>query len=610
MRIPGLWSVSPEVVAALWAGVGAGECPFRALQQGMDVWDASLSGDTALLSKVALEALEAGRPEVVGVVGELEAQGPPAVERVPRSQRLTAAIREWRGRYGTALEFLRAAEEAKPKAKGKGSTVSGPADEVMKAAASAQPVLVRIFQAVPAEQLGVLWAAVGRELEEPLVQWAWACGIARRVWGPGAATPGRVLAVLRIWVGESPERAFEALLLVRLMHTAPTVASHVMGRWLMQQIWGDTGLWGPVPDLNESFWLLLPEALSIEREVRTNGPVVAEGVAEMKQFGVDTAAPSGVGLSVAAVLERYERLVVAAPEVQEALLSDEDEALPDCPGETVKSLAWVKAQLKARETLDAKEDTSGQLGFDPYRTLLMTVTPEVATSAAEFVLRWRHHFFHQRLMPEPKGFVLSVEGWMVRVVARMEGLRTSPTSCLLDADTAYWRGYWGPVTQVAKLPDRRRPDWRIEEVLRPLIYAALSSMAAGLQVPNADQLYKHSSWVGTKIWRPTWSRISIYRALEVLFALSPKGIKGEVFGVWARELGVSEEELQAWVVAQPFDLAQLERFRRMVVAGDVELTLVGSLPETLYARPHVKPSWLTGPLLGLVEPRQLRDPLD
>ena len=199
---------------------------------------------------------------------------------------------------------------------------------------------------------------------------------------------------------------------------------------------------------------------------------------------------------------------------------------------------------------------------------------------------------------------------MVQVVARMEGLRTSPTSCLLDADTAYWRGYWGPVTQVAKLPDRRRPDWRIEEVLRPLIYAALSSMAAGLQVPNADQLYKHSDWVGTKIWRPTWSRISIYRALEVLFGLCPKGIKGEVFGVWAKELGVSEEELQAWVVAQPFDLAQLERFRRMVVAGDVELTLVGSLPETLYARPHVKPSWLTGPLLGLVEPRQLRDPLE
>jgi len=96
----------------------------------------------------------------------------------------------------------------------------------------------------------------------------------------------------------------------------------------------------------------------------------------------------------------------------------------------------------------------------------------------------------------------------------------------------------------------------------------------------------------------------------VLFEVCPQGIKGPgVMADWAKGLSVSEAELGAWLAAQPFDLKQLEAFRQLVISGQAQLELLGSLPETLYARGHVKPAWLTAPLLGLVEPRVLVDPL-
>jgi hypothetical protein len=239
---------------------------------------------------------------------------------------------------------------------------------------------------------------------------------------------------------------------------------------------------------------------------------------------------------------------------------------------------------------------------------LMVVDQELAVLAAEFVLRWRHSFDPGWWFEEPQGFVVAMEGFFAQVIARLEAKQVRKLYRWRSAELRYWFGE--EAAYVAVLPDGRRMDWRIEEVLRPLMYAALTSMAAGLGVSNADRLCEHYQWVAEKVWSPGWRCLGIYRAVGVLFEVCPRGIKGPgVMADWAKGLSVSEEELGVWLAAQPFDLKQLEAFRQLVISGQAQLELLGSLPETLYARGHVKPAWLTAPLLGLVEPRVLVDPL-
>ena len=594
MRVPGLWACGPEVIGALWSGVGP--CPFRSLSKGVEWWDVVMRGDTALAAKVAVEAL----PDVEARLGAegavFEGASGVVLERLPKSQRLSFGSRLLRDQW---LELEKALEALGDDAD---------RDVVIGYAARIQVLVARVFALVPSEELMVLWASTERWLRGPLERWGWACGVVRRLWGEGEVTPDRVWLVMNRIGMETAEARVWGLVVLRLMHGGPSVASHVMGRWLVQQIWGPRGLVGGEMDLRGDFWWLVGDVWAAEEALRGD-PALRRSVGSL---GSDLSAlvlQDGVAIGAALALERWGRLVSAHGALQELVVSGEAEEPSEEKGFTKGELAYALALRSAHEALDARADSSGVLGFNPYRTLLMVVDQELAVLAADFVLSWRHSFNAGWSFEEPAGFVVAMEGFFAQVVARMEGKRVRREWRWLSPEAKYWFG--SDASNVAVLPEARRVDWRIEEVLRPLIYAALTSMAAGLGIPKADRLCEQHLWVAEKVWRPGWPCFGIYRAVGVLFEVCPKGIRGpEVMSDWARGLSVSEEDLSGWLAVQPFDLGQLEAFRQLVVSGQAQLELLGSLPETLYARGHVKPAWLTAPLMGLVEPRVVKDPFD
>ena len=588
MRIPGLWACSPEVVSGLWAGLEP--CPFEALGRGVEFWELALGADVELAAKVGLDLVEQLGLGAHGPSALREGEGELFVERLPGSQRLTHAVRE------TEVMFRRVFQEVRREELEGGVTLW------RGSAAQLQMFVQRQFRAVPAEQLLVLWRAMGLWLERPLIVWAWSAGIARRVWGPGAVRPGLLWPVMQMFLGEGGDAVVEALTVLRLMHGAPSVASHVMGRWLVPALWGPGGLSDAVPRLESPFWSVLPEAWGIEAQVREQRELVGRGQAEVEALDwPDVVAPSGVGIGAELALGRFARAVGVVRELPEALEETEGDE-----GQQLR--VWAAALAATQARLDPLEDASGRLGFDPIRVFLAVVDQEVAVGAAAMVLKWRHYFFANTAMEEPKGFMTDVESFFAQTVARWDGSEVEWQRSSYGFDSGYWFGVGSGMAAV--LPRDKRKDWRIEELLRPLVYAALSSMAAGLRVPHSERLYLHCPWVGEKLWRPTWAEVSVHRALAVLFELSPKGVEQEVGSAWAEALGVSVEVLGEWVSAQPFGRRELELLRQEVVAGEVLLDSLGGLFDAIYARPHFKPRWLSVPLGLIKEPREPQpDPL-
>jgi len=161
------------------------------------------------------------------------------------------------------------------------------------------------------------------------------------------------------------------------------------------------------------------------------------------------------------------------------------------------------------------------------------------------------------------------------------------------------------------LSAKQRRDWRVEELLRPLLFSALSSMAIGLKAGYATQL-QQLDWVREKVWNPEGPAIKVDQVFAQLLMLCShekctvprlRALDQRL----ARQLGVKPAEVEEWMSCQPFSLVDLEEFRQRVKRKEVEPLSVGGLVETLTARNHFVPSWVTNPLSGLAIPRQYGD---
>ena len=145
------------------------------------------------------------------------------------------------------------------------------------------------------------------------------------------------------------------------------------------------------------------------------------------------------------------------------------------------------------------------------------------------------------------------------------------------------------------------------EILRPMLFAALSSLAIGAKAGHATRL-EDLEWVREKVWDPAGPEIKVRDAvaqIHMLCSHEKRTVQDlpSLASKLGRQLGVDKEAVTEWVEAQPFELLDLENFRKDVHSHRRELGEVGGLVDTLQCRPHFKPSWLVAPLVGLAKPK-------
>lgn len=590
MLISGLPSPAPAMLAALMGG--ARPSPFDAAADGFDLWERRFGLFPEVAAFIGAERLP--QPEVWaeslpgsigGLGGELEGVTGPA-----RLMVASASITErWKAARDGVL------------------SIAGESDErvwpvVTSHAGQVLDLLKAAFSLLSRDSLSVLRLQLEPLLSGPLCRWAWVVGLLEREGRP--LLPLRVLDAMCVEGVDDPIELMEALVVVRLMQGQSSMAGYVQARWLVEMVWGPQGLSGVLPDFRSPLMGELQPIWEGRKRVM-EAPVFLTRVQqeEMEGLGWESKAPNGIAMGTSLLLGRLSRYCEGDG------------------GEAVRSsfsLPWVEGPADVGEEesiLEVRKAWANRmqgvgLEEEKFRRVLLTeVDAELATQAALLVFRWRPFFMGRRVWSEPQGFVLAVESWISGVLFRWG--ESGPRLRYAERGAVGDYLLQGPGQATAEgveglLEGEKRLDWRVAEILRPLIYSAMTSLAISVKAGHADNLCK-VEWIREKIWDPAGPPIRVEAAVGGLFRLA----RSEQTSIkrlearerrWAKQLGVKTQDLKDWLECQPFDLDDLEAFRVAMEAGEAELAAVGGLRETLLSRAHFKPAWLVGPLAGLAEP--------
>lgn len=595
MFLPGFPAPSPEVISALL--VGEKPTPFDALADGMDLWERRFGLFPEVAAYVGSERL--GQPEVpIGLapVG-LDAGGPDPLDVSPQWQRVMLSVE----RLPSLWKEARKAVWSVPEGKGW--------ETVLVQSTYVAEGIRKAFEVVGRGDMDVLRRSL-TFLEKGIWRWVWVVGLLQQQGRP--LTPALVLQAMSEEGKEDLACVLEAVVVIRLLQGKRSMASYVLSRWVTESVWGPCGLGAAVP-LAPAPWLMeLSWAWGQRDLILGMEPYLSERQrADLEALRWESARPHGIAAGSALMWDRIDRLSFG--ESEGARLFRETVALPWVDDRDVYGEIADGAAIGWRQAMDVWEsrqyelrDQAGRLE----RVLLPVVDGELATSAAAMVLRWRHHFECNRIWREPPGFVAEVQDWLASVLGRMDG-KTPPVQ---KQPVVALNNHWfkpahglGAAPYLSLLTEEQESDWRVTEFLRPLVFSALASMAIGMKAGHAAQL-QELDWVREKIWDPSGPEIRVDQAFAHLLLLcgndrcSVPQLR-ELPKRLGRQLGVKPAAVKAWLEAQPFTLLDLEEFRQMVVQRKIEALVVGGLVETLNARPHFKPSWMTGVLTGLAMPR-------
>ena len=598
MFLPGLPSPSPEVVGALLSGEKP--TPFDALGDGLDLWERRFGLFSEVAAYVGAERLGSFAAGSGLRPGGLEAGGADDLEALPQWQRYVVAAEDLPALWRESREAIWGVTEQEGRSEW---------DTALLLSMRVTERIQHAFSQVSRRDMDPLRRHLGF-LNQGVCRWAWVAGLLSREERP--LLPHRLLEAMTREGREDPAELFEALVVIRLVQGRASMAGYVVRRWLTEVVWGAFGLSGEMPHPSSPLMAELSWALRQREGVLGAAPFLSESQqSDLEALRWDSARPDGIASGVALLWDRVD--CFTAGESEGAVSFRELAALPiaddsdpfgeiadgDAVSATAFKEAWLGRQLATR-------DHSGRLE----RVLLTVVDGELATSAALFVLRWRHHLISSRVWREPKGFEAEMQNWLACVLARLDGgdVSSRPRAAVMVNNhlSTPSRGLYAQ-SVLAELTSEQEMDWRVVEILRPLLFAALSSMAIGLKAGHATQL-QELDWVRRGVWDPRGPSIRVDQAFAHLLMLCshesctvPQLRALEVR--LGRQLGADPEVVEAWLSAQPFDLRDLEEFRQRVVQRKAEALSVGGLVETLNARAHFKPSWLTGPLTGLAMPR-------
>ena len=598
MFLPGLPSPSPEIVGALLSGEKP--TPFDALADGLDLWERRFGMFSEVAAYIGTERLGVP-PAVSGLMpGGTDAGGVNELEMLPQWQRVVLAAEELPALWEGARKAVWVAADREGSS---GWSVA------LEHSAGVTDRIRHAFGLVGRGDMDVLRRHLSF-LNQGLCRWAWVVGLLAQQDRP--LVPNRVLEALTAEGQGDPGEVFEALVVLRLLQGKASMAGYVIRRWLTELIWGDLGLSGDMPLIYGPLMAEMSWALQRRSEVLEAAPFLSEQQkTDLEALRWDSSRPDGMASGVAVLWDRIDRFSAGSQDAAKAFrdavakpLSDDSDPYGEIADGDAVAVSTVRHQWLCRQA-DTR-DFNGRLE----RVLLPVVDAELATSAALFVLRWRHHMISNRIWREPAGFAGEFQHWLASVLVRWDGgvVDVEPVNVsiinnhlLSPARGVFAKSYRGRLTA------EQENDWRVTEFLRPLVFAALSSMAIGLKAGHATQL-QEVEWVREAVWNPNLPAIRVDQVFAQLLMLCSheKCTVPQLRALperLARQMGVDAEHIEQWLECQPFELTDLEEFRQRVIQRKTEALTVGGLVETLNARAHFKPSWLTGPLTGLAMPR-------
>ena len=597
MFLPGFPSPSPEIVAALLTGEKP--TPFDALGTDLDLWEGSFGLQPEVRAYIGAERLGTA-PSVSGLMpGGRLAGGAEVIESLPQWQRALVVAEDLPAMW---KEVWRSLQQPCPK---------GDSDWARALAKSwgVTNYITMAFSSVGRHDFELVRGCLAF-LQPGLIRWAWVVGLLAQQNRP--LIPHLVLEALTEEGQNDANTLMEGFVITRLMQGKRSMATYVLGRWLTGLVWGRNGLSGAMPNPASPLMKELHWAWA-QRDQITNRRTFLDD-SQKKALGDmqwDSSRPNGIASGMALLWDRLDHLTFGSTEGALAMQAIVEKPwVDDCdPWSEAKdgdAVTWKKAAAIWMARQSETKDQSGRLD----RVLLSVVTPELATSAGLLVLRWRHHLMSSRVWRNPQGLCLDIQHWLSCVLARMDGDRLElKERSLLPADNHWFRPGQGltATENMTRLTEEQELDWRVTEVLRPLLFSALASMAIGLKAGSATQL-QELDWVRESVWDPNEPTIRIYDVFDALRVMceaqrcTVPALKG-VYLALSGQCGVEVEAIEAWFEAQPFDLTDLEAFRQKVLLKEAEVGEVGGLVETLFARNHFKPSWVTGVLTGLAQPR-------
>jgi hypothetical protein len=232
---------------------------------------------------------------------------------------------------------------------------------------------------------------------------------------------------------------------------------------------------------------------------------------------------------------------------------------------------------------------------DPYGPLFCCpASQHLVIGAVSTVLAERFELMQaaraKRLPWEERQRLLS---WAVAQIGRMKGSWPRPEDL---ARVDLWSGL--KTEQVLVFEAEEEQDWRATEVLYPLLYAVLRSLLESLELLRPEQA------LGEVLQNATPELLGVRPTLRlrpVLAAAAPAARKWSALSesdargfrhAVAKDLGVELVVFDRWLMAQPFNLQQLQVKGLEIYNTPGRIAACGGLFDRLMAPDNFTPAWM------------------
>jgi hypothetical protein len=278
-------------------------------------------------------------------------------------------------------------------------------------------------------------------------------------------------------------------------------------RWLVSQLYGPSGLWVPVPSLREPLYQRLSDVLCA-LEGLFDPPLERKGSAASEACGFKPflmaredefllwGCPAWAAIAVATeqVLDRLTKTMALRP--GSFAIPDPDSAFTRdlACGFPAAQRAALAARAEGQRSVAKHHDFLADLPLHPFEARL---SRELVLSACSFALRYGHDLMSDRFYAEPPLFRREFSAWCLGRLALWDGLDAeqlqsqiqpltagsaeAPFSLVprLSGATRAWLYPLGlgehdePLLGLPQLSEHQRLDWRVRELLIPLMRAVL-----------------------------------------------------------------------------------------------------------------------------------------
>lgn len=588
MRLPRIRSIHPCVIEALLAGEDIFACGSAAAELMLVAGDCGsvVVASRAALSQVSMPATGVFELPTVAING--------VQLRVPEIEAATL-LQALRTRFEHARALWR---QELPEVKGTGSAADNKRSEERQRAIEHREMglawltlsVAEVSSRLPAhemESLGeLLFMQLRNGLSTVVYTWGWC------LHSFGELTPEQACVGPTVVAAAQDQQTEMELQVVMKVLANPYLGSHVLWRRLWQEMTDISGPFGPSLDPSNLFVYAALRTVKSAREVSASLEALQAPMESMP-------GAEAVAWAAAESIERLELMT------QDSFMPEElDTGIEPEEGLSKLEERWMYQSHGRQETFQqvfhqavARTELNDPLG----PVFCCNATQHLVIGAVSTVLALRFEILEAVKSESVAESVFDrLDSWVASQLHRMDG--KWPVVQQLDK-ASIWDGV--KPESVAILEPEQRNDWRAAEVLNPLLYAAIRSLLESWQVVQpSDATESVFPWI-TRIIDPSKPELRLQR---VLVAAAPAARKWSAISevdkqgfrhAVAKELGVSVEAFDSFMLGQPFNLQQLQVKALEIHNQPALIKPCGGLLERLKAPENFTPPWMIRALLPL-----------